>query len=127
MGIRGKTRKYPAVMKRLRHFVASVLEDLRKASYPLWLKATSWIYPFLKRAKVPVVVSMTSYPARIESAWIAIESILRQSVTPERFVLVLSKEEFPNKKLPRRISKLRGRGLESLSGACEKSRFCGGR
>jgi len=114
MGIIRKTRKYPAVMKRLRHFVASVLEDLRNVSYPLWLKATSWVYPFLKRTKVPVVVTMTSYPARIESAWIAIESILRQSVAPERLVLVLSKEEFPDKKVPRSISRLTGRGLEIL-------------
>ena len=101
-------------MKRLLHLVTSMLEGLRNASYPLWLEATSWIYTFVKRTKVPVVVSMTSYPARIESAWIAIESILRQSVTPERFVLVLSKEEFPDKKVPRSIARLTGRGLEIL-------------
>jgi len=64
------------------------------------------------RRTLPLIVSMTSYPARIDDAWIAIESILRQSVKPERFLLVLNLEEFPSQTIPRRIKQQTNRGLE---------------
>lgn len=57
---------------------------------------------------------MTSYPSRIDHAWIAIESILRQSVSPNRLVLVLNLEEFPDQSVPRRICRQMRRGLEIL-------------
>ena len=60
----------------------------------------------------PFVVSMTSFPARIRRSWFAIESILQQSVRPERFVLVLAEEEFPDRKLPQSFRRLTRRGLE---------------
>ena len=60
----------------------------------------------------PFVVSMTSFPARIRRSWFAIESILQQSVRPERFVLVLADEEFPDRKLPQSFRRLTRRGLE---------------
>jgi hypothetical protein len=63
---------------------------------------------------IPVIVSMTSFPARIDRAWIAIETICRQSVRPEKFLLVLSREEFESRKIPRRIRRLEGKCLEIL-------------
>ena len=62
----------------------------------------------------PFIASMTSFPARIRRSWFAIESILQQSVRPERFVLVLAEEEFPDRKLPRSFRRLTRRGLEIL-------------
>lgn len=59
-----------------------------------------------------LIVSLTSFPARIKHAWMAIESVFQQTALPERIVLVLSIEEFPGKKLPRSIQKQIDRGLE---------------
>ena len=64
------------------------------------------------RETVPVIASLTTYPPRIGKAWMAIETLLRQSVTPLHLVLVLNLEEFPAKKLPRRIRQQTARGLE---------------
>ncbi len=43
-----------------------------------------------------IVVSLTSYPARIEKVWIVIESLKRQTVKAKQIVLWLSKEQFPD-------------------------------
>lgn len=55
---------------------------------------------------------MTSFPGRIDTLWIALESIYRQKVVPERVVLVLSKEEFPDGCIPSSVSAFVARGLE---------------
>ena len=43
-----------------------------------------------------IVVSLTSFPIRINKLWIVIESILRQDYKPDKIILWLSKEQFPN-------------------------------
>jgi hypothetical protein len=61
-----------------------------------------------------IVVSLTSFPARIESAWVAIESIFDQSRAPDDVVLCLSIEEFPNKNLPKSVGYYLRNGLQIL-------------
>lgn len=41
-----------------------------------------------------LIVSLTSFPARIEKVWMVIETIKRQTVLPEKIILWLSKEQF---------------------------------
>lgn len=67
-----------------------------------------------KRPVIPVVVSLTSFPVRIGRLWIVIESILRQTVRPERIVLWLSRDQFPNEErdLPKSLLAQRLRGLD---------------
>jgi hypothetical protein len=65
-----------------------------------------------EKLKKEVVVSLTSYPARIQTTWLAIESLLRQEIKPNRIVLNLFEEEFPDKKLPAPIKAQIKRGLE---------------
>ena len=62
----------------------------------------------------PLIVSMTSYPARIQKAWISIETLLRQSMAPSRLILFLAVEDFPDQKLPRMICRQQKRGLEVM-------------
>lgn len=57
------------------------------------------------------IVSLTSFPARIEDIWITIETILRQSFKPDKIILWLAEEQFPDKKLPESLTKLTERGL----------------
>ena len=49
-----------------------------------------------------IIVSFTSFPApgRLENAHLVINSILRQTVRPDKIVLYLAAPEFPDKKLP---------------------------
>ena len=61
-----------------------------------------------------VVVSLTSYPARIGTLHSVVESILGQTVRPGRILLWLSEEQFPGREddLPEELLELRSRGLE---------------
>ncbi len=57
------------------------------------------------------IVSLTSFPARIEDVWICIETILRQSFKPDAIILWLANEQFPEQKIPNSLEKLKARGL----------------
>lgn len=60
-----------------------------------------------------IIVSLTTFPSRINRLWLVIESILRQTQKPDRIILYLSRLQFPNEKLlPKSLLKLKGRGLE---------------
>lgn len=59
-----------------------------------------------------VVVSMTSFPARIEKTWLVVESLLRQSRQADLIVLWLSKEQFPTlNSVPASLLRLQSEGL----------------
>lgn len=59
-----------------------------------------------------VIVSLTSFPARIEYVWKTIVSIKAQSYLPEKIILWLSKEEFENMELPQELKKLQDNVFE---------------
>ena len=48
-----------------------------------------------------IIVSMTSYPARINTVHLAIRSLLAQKVLPDKIVLWLCKSDFPNREARR--------------------------
>lgn len=44
-----------------------------------------------------IIVSFTSFPARINNVWMVVESLKNQSLLPEKIILWLSKDQFPTK------------------------------
>lgn len=64
-----------------------------------------------KPDKEQYIVSLTSFPARIEYVHIAIETIMRQTRKPDHIVLWLAESQFPEKKLPNSLTRLEKRGL----------------
>jgi hypothetical protein len=58
------------------------------------------------------LVSLTSFPARIDDVWIAIECLLKQTFKPDKIILWLAITQFPDKKIPDSLKKLQPRGLE---------------
>lgn len=60
-----------------------------------------------------IIVSLTSYPARINTVNQTIESILNQSIKADKVILWLAPEQFPNKEkdLPQNLLDLRSNGL----------------
>lgn len=76
----------------------------RVGSFLRWfVRQLSWVCipPYLGKNKepksttvVPVYVSLTSFPARIDYVWQVIECMFRQSYLPEKIILWLSKEQF---------------------------------
>jgi len=53
-----------------------------------------------KTRKPEIIVSLTSYPARMKYIPIVLNAMLRQTVKPDRVILWLSEEQFPNCILP---------------------------
>lgn len=64
--------------------------------------------------KEKLIVSLTTFPERIETVDITIDTLLNQTVKPDKLVLWLAEEQFPNKEndLPEKLLKLRESGLE---------------
>jgi len=63
--------------------------------------------------KPQLIVSLTSYPARINSVHITINTLLQQSLKPNKVILWLASEQFPNKEndLPDNLLRLKDYGL----------------
>jgi Glycosyl transferase family 2 len=59
-----------------------------------------------------VIVSLTSFPARVDRVRPTLWSILAQSRPPDRLVLVLAEDDFPDRRLPSRITELETLGVE---------------
>ena len=59
-----------------------------------------------------IIVSLTSYPKRIETIWITIETILRQSMKPDEIILWLAESQFEGiESLPEELIDQQKRGL----------------
>lgn len=71
-------------------------------------------YPSRLNGNSDIIVSLTSFPQRINVVWGAIDSMFHQTIQPSKICLYLSKEEFPNKKedLPDRLLGYEQLGLE---------------
>lgn len=61
-----------------------------------------------------IIVSLASFPKRIDKVWITISSIMNQTKKPKRIILWLAEDLFPNKEsdIPESLIKLKKRGLE---------------
>ena len=64
----------------------------------------------------PIIMSLTTFPARIQAVCLTLLALLQQTVKPDRIMLWLTPEEFPlqEKELPEELLKLREHGLEIM-------------
>ncbi|MDE7273218.1 MAG: hypothetical protein K2N95_09170 [Lachnospiraceae bacterium] len=72
-----------------------------------------WIGITNQKRRVKIIVSLTSFPARIETVDITVKSLLMQSLKPDEIILWLAREQFPGKEdgLPNRLLELKKYGL----------------
>ncbi|MBQ2942335.1 MAG: hypothetical protein IJD97_08875 [Clostridia bacterium] len=59
-----------------------------------------------------IIASLTSFPARIATVHLAIKSLMLQSYKPDRIILWLANEQFPDHVLPENLTQLERYGLE---------------
>lgn len=100
--------------KAINRILGMTLKRILELFMPWYLKRTNKKAGFglnTERRDETFIVSLTSFPARIEDIWITIETILRQSFKPDKIILWLAEEQFPDKKLPESLIKLTERGL----------------
>ncbi|WP_300770740.1 hypothetical protein [uncultured Bacteroides sp.] len=60
------------------------------------------------------VVSLTTFPARINTVWMVIDSLLHQELLPSKIYLFLAESEFPNGEtdIPKRLKEYKKHGLD---------------
>lgn len=102
------------MIRRFRFLFYRAVEMLKEVALVLYLRIPYPTLLYSRKRSVPLVVSMTSYPARIEQVWIAIETLRRQTVRPEKIVLVLNTVEFPGKKIPQQVRRLSKKAVEVM-------------
>lgn len=59
-----------------------------------------------------VIVSLTTFPTRINSVWLVITCLLRQTILPHKIILYLSKQQFSDIAIPENLSQLVGKHFE---------------
>ncbi len=65
-----------------------------------------------EKRDVPIIVSLTSFPERIHEVGCTIYSLFKQKCKPDRIILWLSNEEFPDHAIPDELCHLERYGLE---------------
>lgn len=60
---------------------------------------------------IKIIASLTTFPARINSVYNTISTLLKQTLKPDEIVLWLAEEQFPNKILPESLTRLQEFGL----------------
>jgi hypothetical protein len=61
---------------------------------------------------IKVIVSLTSFPGRVQDVWIVIECLFRQTFKADKIILWLSESQFNGIELPQRLLDQKKRGLE---------------
>lgn len=75
------------------------------------LRSSEKVMNTQKRAE-RIVVSLTTFSTRINSVYLAIESIAEQTMKPDEIVLWISEDHFSLEKLPITVKRLISRGLK---------------
>lgn len=102
-------RKLKRADKSYWRFIYKVNKALLNILYPLTQRFQK-SYGLDEQSKV--IVSLTTYPARVGTVWITIASLLNQTMKPYKVILWLAQEQFPDKQLPASLVRLQKRGLE---------------
>lgn len=91
-------------------FVYRLIKLFLNLCYPIYIQISSRRSLDLNSN---IVISLTSFPARIESLHLVIETLMRQSQPPYKIILWLSKEQFLSEdNLPEKILNLKKHGLD---------------
>lgn len=102
---------------RFNTFFRVIIRVTSNSIIPLYFILTRWKYNLEIRrdkSKSPkVIISLTSFPDRINRVWLVIETLLRQKYKPDLIILWLSKDQFESlDKLPKNLLKMQDRGLD---------------
>ncbi len=95
------------------HFIIRFLglKFCKKFKYKYEFKEVTESGVTSQKRKPKVIVSLTTFPARINIVYKTISTLLQQTVKPDEIVLWLAKEQFQNTNLPENLTRLQDYGL----------------
>ena len=102
-------------MVKLKKFLANASRIVETAFFPLRkLRLDQAEYEPLSGRNDGIVVSMASFPPRMDALPYVLHSLMRQSVRPDKILLVLSLEDFPGglSEIPDAVLEFQKYGLE---------------
>lgn len=65
-----------------------------------------------EKRKEKIIVSLTSFPSRIEVVGYVLKSLFNQTMKPDRIILWLADDQFPDRQIPKLLNDLCEKGLE---------------
>lgn len=80
--------------------------------YPIWVTKHPLNTKYSLTGDEKLIVSLTSFPARIPQLVLCMESLFRQTLKPGKIILWLSEEQFCDKKIPKELERFTKYGLE---------------
>ncbi len=97
----------------LRFIIRSTANIALPIYFKLTFKNINYTLEVPKNKENRIIVTLTSFPARINKLWLVIETIFRQTTKPDIIILWLSKEQFPHlSSLPQNLLNMQKRGLK---------------
>ncbi|HZK54086.1 MAG TPA: glycosyltransferase family A protein [Desulfosporosinus sp.] len=111
-----ETKKSFSRIKQINYRVYRILLFIIGRVVPLYYKLTPSTQSGVNAAnghQPQVVVSLTSFPPKMDRLWMVLESLLRQTTKPDRLLLWLATTQFPSlEDVDARVRALEKRGLE---------------
>lgn len=101
------SNKFYFCLRKIFKFIVNII-------YPIYYKVNKIKYLGVDPASNErVVVTLTSFPERINDVWLCVETLLRQTIKPNKIILWLAKSQFPEGNgVPNSLKKLERWGLE---------------
>lgn len=98
---------------RLNSLIRYITRIVANKALPIYLSNRKNYGLFVGQREKKIIVSLTSFPNRIPKLWLVIETLLSQSVKPDKIILYLSIVQFPKRKedLPASLLNMQKRGL----------------
>ena len=107
-----KSKKIILFLRKILNFIIQLIVNLLLPQYYKFSFKKHFLHNRNQSNRKKIIASLTSYDFRIENCWIAIESIFRQKIKPDKIVLWISNDDrnyvSKNKFLNKQITK----GLE---------------
>jgi len=108
-------RSLGIVTKAFNRLVAKLIKRVLDKTVPNYFLKTQHLYPNglnAEKREKKVVISLTSFPARIQDVWIVVECLFRQTYKADKIILWLSESQFIGSKLPDTLLNQLERGLD---------------
>lgn len=104
-----KVRFYGVINK-----ITSILANI---VLPIYFKCTKnspeYALANMQRKGQKIIISLTSFPKRLPTLHLVIESLFRQTVKPDKIILYLTQSQVPDiDRLPKKLKDLQKRGLD---------------
>lgn len=102
-----------AIRKRVEYIYHIIVKQLVNTIYPIKFRSNNKKWMLREQERTPrIIVSVTSFPARIDRIHYSIKSILAQKMKPDRIVVYLGDKEFEGIDLPGSLTELFDYGVE---------------